>query len=99
MFVDGYRRPEEFICAEWPMAHTMPAFWSMVYDHDIRTVVVLNHNKDNSGFPQFWPKEVGGGKRQFGPVFSAEAVGSKGVEGRFESWDLKILKQEMAPHK
>ena len=55
------------ICTEWPMRSTQANFWSMVYDHDVRVVVVMDPVKnDSSGgggsrkneskhFDRFWP--------------------------------------------
>lgn len=39
--LQGYLRSKEFIVTEWPMTHTVPDFWSLVYDHDCNSIVVL----------------------------------------------------------
>ncbi|KAK7072438.1 hypothetical protein SK128_004216 [Halocaridina rubra] len=41
VFVDGYLRPREYIVTEWPLRSTVSDFWSLVYDHDVTSVVVL----------------------------------------------------------
>uniref|UniRef100_T1ITA2 Protein-tyrosine-phosphatase n=1 Tax=Strigamia maritima TaxID=126957 RepID=T1ITA2_STRMM len=41
VFVDGYDRCNEYIVTEWPMKHTMGDVWSLVYDHDCKSVVIL----------------------------------------------------------
>ncbi|KAG1652938.1 Receptor-type tyrosine-protein phosphatase U [Nymphon striatum] len=41
VFVDGYTKSKEYIVTEWPYKSTCMDFWSMVYDHDCNTVVVL----------------------------------------------------------
>ena len=47
-FVDGYTRPKEYIVTEWPMPHTVPDCWSLIYDHDCNSVVVLGSPEDKS---------------------------------------------------
>lgn len=37
----GYLRPREYVVAEWPLRSTISDFWSLVYDHDVTSVVVL----------------------------------------------------------
>ena len=106
VFADGYRRADEFICTEWPMHDTMPDFWSMLYDHDIKTVVVLNHQRTSGKYPQFWPDNTSGGgggggqRKSFGPVFCVEHESSHEHEGgRFRSFELKLTKHDVAPHR
>ncbi|XP_076346371.1 receptor-type tyrosine-protein phosphatase kappa-like isoform X2 [Tachypleus tridentatus] len=41
VFVDGYTRSKEYIVAEWPLQKTVADLWSLVYDHDCNSVVVL----------------------------------------------------------
>ena len=37
---------------------------------------------------------------RYGPVFCVENQGGgTHKEGKFASWELKVMKQEMAPHK
>ena len=48
VFVDGYSRLNQFIVTEWPLANTTQNFWSMLYDHDVVTVVVLDPPPKNS---------------------------------------------------
>jgi hypothetical protein len=33
---------------EWPMAHTIPDCWSLIYDHDCNSVVVLANPDDHN---------------------------------------------------
>ena len=58
------------ICTEWPMKSTQANFWSMVYDHDVRVIVVMDpvvHEPPKSGksskneskrYERFWPTET-----------------------------------------
>ncbi|KAL3186491.1 hypothetical protein MRX96_027529 [Rhipicephalus microplus] len=41
VFVDGYSRSKEYIVTEWPMVRTAQDLWSLVYDHDCNSVIVL----------------------------------------------------------
>ena len=56
VFLDGLTRCNELIVTEWPMGHTLPDFWSMVYAHDVSSVVVLDNPPASSKFPAIWPE-------------------------------------------
>jgi hypothetical protein len=76
----------------------------MIYDHDIKTIVVLNHQRSLIGdYPQFWPSESSGGgtgRQNYGRVFCVDELDGRDHEaGRFRSHELKLMKQEVAPHK
>ena len=72
VFVDGYSRLNEFIVTEWPLSDTIKNFWSMVWDHEAVTVVVLSNPRSSYKYPEFWPKF--GKTQKYGPVFSLEQV-------------------------
>ena len=72
VFVDGYSHLNEFIVTEWPLSNTVQNFWSMLYDHDVVTVVVLDCPKHSAKYPGFWPEF--NKPRRYGPVFSVEQV-------------------------
>ncbi|XP_042910667.1 receptor-type tyrosine-protein phosphatase kappa isoform X2 [Parasteatoda tepidariorum] len=91
VFVDGYLRSKEFIVTEWPMQHTVPDFWSLVYDHDCNSVVVLCDHPPSSSYPQFYPTEKEKVKK-FGPVFTIETV-SFSTLPNIKAWIFKILKK------
>lgn len=76
VFVDGYIRANDFVVTEWPLPNTIQNFWSMVYDHDIATIVVLDCPKPSTKYPAFWPEF--GKPRKYGPVFSVEHVKQEG---------------------
>lgn len=48
VFIDGYTRAKEYIVTEWPMPHTVPDCWSLIYDHDCNSVVVLGNSTDKN---------------------------------------------------
>ncbi|GFU37572.1 receptor-type tyrosine-protein phosphatase kappa [Trichonephila clavipes] len=87
----GYLRSKEFIVTEWPMQHTVPDFWSLVYDHDCNSIVVLCDHPPSSNYPQFYPSEKEKSKK-FGPVFTIETV-SYSTLPNIKSWIFKILKK------
>merc|ERR1712012_1217977 len=81
VFVDGYCQAKAMIITEWPMQSTIANFWSMVYDHDCSTVVVLNNppipskvTRGNKSFVRFWPED---GYASYGPVFSINTVDTR----------------------
>jgi len=76
VFVDGYIRANDFVVTEWPLPNTIQNFWSMLYDHDIATIVVLDNPKHSTKYPTFWPEF--GKPRKYGPVFSVEQVKQAG---------------------
>jgi len=113
VFVDGYIRANDFVVTEWPLSNTIQNFWSMVYDHDIATIVVLDCPKLSTKYPAFWPDC--GKPRKYGPVFSVEQVRDVGEANKnngdtdradviekqesFLSVRLDISKKEVAPHR
>ena len=46
VLIDSYTTSGAMIATEWPMPNTEANFWSMIYDHDVQAVVVLDpHSK------------------------------------------------------
>lgn len=91
VFVDGYLRSKEFIVTEWPMQHTVPDFWSLVYDHDCNSVVVFCEHPPSNSYPQFYPLEKEK-RKKFGPVFTIEVVSFSHYQN-IKSWIFRILKK------
>ena len=42
MFMQGYRQKDAFIVTQMPLPATVMDFWTMVYDHEVKTVVMMN---------------------------------------------------------
>ena len=115
VFVDGFSYLNEFIVTEWPLSNTIQNFWSMVYDHDAVTIVVLGAPRSSTKYPSFWPEY--GKPKKYGPVFSVEQVkleevadGAKDNHNSehqdllnktegFVSIRVNISKKEVAPHR
>ena len=102
VFVDGFCQAKAMIVTEWPMQSTIPNFWSMIYDHDCSTVVVLNNppipskvTRGNKSFVRFWPED---GYASYGPVFSINTVDTKNTSD-FNMWQFRLGKKEIAPHR
>lgn len=91
VFVDGYTRSKEYIVTEWPTHRTISDFWSLVYDHDCNSVILLANPCESSTYPSFLPseKEL---RRKFGPVFSAEMVSYTHYQN-IKSWIYTINKK------
>jgi protein tyrosine phosphatase len=72
VFVDGYRQKDAFIVTQMPMPQTLVDFWSMVYDHECKTIVMMNEfdSRDDTSCC-YWPEDVG--SQQHGP-FTVELV-------------------------
>ena len=102
VFVDGFCQAKGMIVTEWPMQSTIANFWSMIYDHDCSTVVVLNNppipskvTRGNKSFVRFWPED---GYASYGPVFSINTVDTR-TTSDFTMWQLRLGKKEIAPHR
>ncbi|RXG67266.1 Receptor-type tyrosine-protein phosphatase U, partial [Armadillidium vulgare] len=51
----GYVRPREYLVSEWPLRSTISDLWSLVYDHDVTSIVVLcNPPPNDSGYTHHW---------------------------------------------
>jgi len=62
----------KYIAAQGPGEDTTPAFWSMIWQYDIRVVVMLTNLVEGGGFTcikcnKYWPEAVGDTKR-FGDI-------------------------------
>ncbi|RWS26927.1 receptor-type tyrosine-protein phosphatase kappa-like protein [Leptotrombidium deliense] len=91
VFVDGYTRSREYIVTEWPLTHTFADFWSLVYDHDCNSIILLANPDDQTTYPIFWPLEKEK-RRKYGPVFSVELV-SFNHYPNVKSWIFKVSKK------
>ena len=60
------------LCVQGPGEETTPAFWSMLWQYDIRVVVMLTNVVEGGGMSclkcnMYWPESVGDTKR-FGDI-------------------------------
>ncbi|RWS24464.1 receptor-type tyrosine-protein phosphatase kappa-like protein, partial [Leptotrombidium deliense] len=91
VFVDSFNRSREYIVTEWPMPHTVADCWSLIYDHNCNSVVVLANPEDSNTYPSFWPTEKEK-RRKFGPVFTVELISCCHYL-HIKSWMLRINKK------
>ena len=42
-YVDGFRQPQAYIATQGPMKKTQNLFWRMVFEQDIKIVVMITH--------------------------------------------------------
>lgn len=67
VYVDGYYQQNNFLVTQWPLPHTVPDVWRLVFDYKITSVVVLNDSKFSRNYPCFWPTELDQ-EQKFGPI-------------------------------
>jgi protein tyrosine phosphatase len=91
VFVDGYTRSREYLVTEWPMQHTVPDIWALIYDHNCNSVIVLGNPAESNDYPSFWPTEKEK-RRKFGPVFTIDCI-SFNHYANIKSWILRINKK------
>lgn len=91
VFVDGYSRSKEYIVTEWPMVRTAQDLWSLVYDHDCNSVIVLCNPPPSNAYPSFWPTEKEK-RKKYGPVFTVDVV-SYNHYPKIKTWIFRINKK------
>ena len=42
-YVDGFRRPRAYIATQGPMQSTENLFWRMIFEQDIKIIVMITH--------------------------------------------------------
>lgn len=55
-WLQGYERLREFVLTQHPTQETRDAFWTMLWDHNAQTVVLLTTIEEEL-MPVFWPKK------------------------------------------
>ncbi|GAV07267.1 hypothetical protein RvY_17126 [Ramazzottius varieornatus] len=71
VFVDGFQRKNDFVVAEWPQKNTVNDIWSLIYDHDCNTVVVLSDPPISLDKPSFFHEK---GKTKSYGCFTPELI-------------------------
>ncbi|KAL3872174.1 hypothetical protein ACJMK2_040120 [Sinanodonta woodiana] len=67
LFLDGYRHPNHFIITQTPLHTTVIDFWKLVYDYDIKTIVMMeNYKNEDDTCAEYWPSED---MKQYEPFF------------------------------
>ncbi|OQV13242.1 Receptor-type tyrosine-protein phosphatase kappa [Hypsibius exemplaris] len=71
VFVDGFQRKNDFIVAEWPQKNTVFDIWSLIYDHDCSTVILLTDPAPSLDKPSFFHEK---GKQKTYGIFTPELI-------------------------
>ena len=45
VYLQGYYQENNFLVTQWPMQHTVPDVWRLIFDYKITSLVVLNDSK------------------------------------------------------
>ncbi len=55
--IDSYSKKNAYIASQTPLRDYINDFWDMVWQHDVRTIVVLSHplDTDKESTPCYWP--------------------------------------------
>ena len=58
-YVDGFRAPRAYISTTGPMRNTHNIFWKMVYEQDVRIIVMISHLQEGGKVmcDQYWPEK------------------------------------------
>jgi len=94
-WMQGYDKVKEFIVTQHPTIETRDAFWSMLWDHNAQTVVLLT--PINQDFPVIWPiKHEEYDLDYFKVRFIEEAIHEGHstldfvVSSRYDDYELKV---------
>lgn len=94
-WMQGYDKVKEFIVTQHPTCETRDAFWSMLWDHNAQTVVLLT--PINEDFPVIWPiKHEEYDLDYFKVRFIEEAIHEGHstldfvVSSRYDDYELKV---------
>ncbi|KAG8185239.1 hypothetical protein JTE90_002765 [Oedothorax gibbosus] len=64
IYVDGYKKPKQFLVTQMPLVHTTEDFWSLIYQQKSPLIVMLNGSGSDDGDEDlnvgiYWPNALG----------------------------------------
>ena len=63
VFVDSYVQSNAFVVTQTPLESTVVDFWSLIYDHDVYSIVMMNdENFKEETCANYWPSQAKGGR-------------------------------------
>ncbi|XP_071953092.1 uncharacterized protein [Antedon mediterranea] len=67
-FVDGYKQKDKFIATQMPLPDTVEDMWRLIFDWNVRSVVMLNDMDSNDpSYAKYWMDEEGNSEK-YGPL-------------------------------
>jgi len=94
-WMQGYEKVKEFIVTQHPTEETRDDFWTMLWDHNAQTVVLLTPINDD--LPVFWPGKQEEYDLGYFKVRFIEAREQEGhstldlvVSSRYDDYELKV---------
>ncbi|GAB1610548.1 receptor-type tyrosine-protein phosphatase kappa-like, partial [Argonauta hians] len=59
VFLDGYSRKKQYILTQTPMTETVGDFWHLIYEYNVRTIIMMDKNIKKDTCASYWKKPAG----------------------------------------
>ncbi|CAI9718057.1 receptor-type tyrosine-protein phosphatase kappa-like [Octopus vulgaris] len=93
VFLDGCSRKNHYILTQTPMKETLGDFWQLIYEYNVRTIVMMDNNIKNDTCVSYWKMSTGGSTLWSTEHFDVE-IGNRIVDydSILEQFQLKVTK-------
>ncbi|XP_014790249.1 receptor-type tyrosine-protein phosphatase delta [Octopus bimaculoides] len=93
VFLDGCSRKNHYILTQTPMKETLGDFWQLIYEYNVRTIVMMDNNVKNDTCVSYWKMSTGGSTLWSTEHFDVE-IGNRIVDydSILEQFQLKVTK-------